>query len=69
MKVLSEKTGGIVVSQEKFESDVFKETYKKLFDRDKDGNLKMGFGAKITFLSTKEIKVQGAIGPCNTLKK
>lgn len=43
--------------QEKFDSDVFKETYKKLFDKDASGFLKMGFGSKIDLFVSKDIKV------------
>jgi protein transport protein SEC23 len=57
MKYLAEKTGGVVVMQEKFDSDVFKETYKKLFDKDSNGFLKMGFGSKIDIFLSKDIKV------------
>lgn len=57
MKYLAEKTGGVVVMQEKFDSDVFKETYKKLFDKDSNGFLKMGFGSKIDMFLSKDIKV------------
>jgi len=64
MKYLAEKTGGIVVMQESFDSDVFKETYKKLFDRDVNGYLKTGNAAKIEIVLSKELKVQGAVGPC-----
>jgi protein transport protein SEC23 len=32
MKSLAEKTGGYVVMNEEFDSDVFKQTYKKIFD-------------------------------------
>ncbi|KAM3130641.1 hypothetical protein pb186bvf_017233 [Paramecium bursaria] len=69
MKFLAEKTGGVVVMQEKFDSDVFRESYKKLFDRDSQGFLKMGFGSRIDMFASKDIKIQGAIGPCISLKK
>jgi len=57
MKYLAEKTGGIVVMQESFDSDVFKDTYKKLFDRDVNGYLKTGNAAKIEIVLSKELKV------------
>jgi protein transport protein SEC23 len=34
MKTLSEKTGGYVVVQEEFDSDMFRESYKKIFEVD-----------------------------------
>lgn len=69
MKYLAEKTGGIIVMQESFSSDVFKDTYKKLFDRDPNGYLKMGYAAKLDMHVSRDLKIQGAIGPCISLKK
>lgn len=57
MKYLAEKTGGVVVMQENFNSDIFKESYKKLFDKDENGFLKMGFGSKIDIFLSKDIKI------------
>lgn len=69
MKYLAEKTGGVVVMQEKFDSDLFRETYRKLFDKDANGFLKFGFGAKVDMFVSKDVKIQGAVGPCISLKK
>ena len=38
-------------------SDVFRESYKKLFDRDVNGCLKMGFAAKLDIWVSKDLKV------------
>lgn len=38
-------------------SDVFRESYKKLFDRDPTGCLKMGFAAKLDVMVSKDLKV------------
>jgi protein transport protein SEC23 len=69
MKYLAEKTGGIVVMNESFNSDVFRNTYKKLFDRDVNGFLKLGYAARLDVLVSRDLRVQGAIGPCISLKK
>lgn len=69
MKYLAEKTGGVVVMEEKFDSEVFRESYKRLFDKDANGYLKMGFGSKIDAFVSKDIKIQGAVGPCISHKK
>jgi protein transport protein SEC23 len=34
MKSLAEKTGGFIIMNEEFNTEVFKETYKKIFDKD-----------------------------------
>ncbi len=67
---MSEKTGGYIVVNEEFNSNVFKETYRKIFDRDQTTNeLKLATAAKIDMFLSKEVKVQGAIGCCSSLKK
>jgi len=69
MKTLAEKTGGFVVVQEEFDSEVFKNSYLKLFEVDQDMNLKMATNAQMEVFVSKELKLQGAIGPCVSLKK
>lgn len=55
--------------QEEFNSEVFKESYKKLFDKDQNEELKLCSSAKIDILLSKELKVMGALGSCSSLKK
>lgn len=69
MKTLSEKTGGYVVVQEEFDSDMFRESYKKIFEVDQNGDMKLAMAARVEIWVSKELKVQGAIGPCVSLKK
>ncbi|KRW99808.1 Zinc finger, Sec23/Sec24-type [Pseudocohnilembus persalinus] len=70
MKFLSEKTGGYAVLNEEFNADVFKQTYKKLFDLDPETNeLKFATASKIDMLVSKELKINGALGCCTSLKK
>ena len=69
MKTLSEKTGGYVVVQEEFDSDMFRESYKKFFEVDQNGDMKLAVAAKVEIWVSKEVKVQGAIGSCVSLKK
>lgn len=57
MKYLAEKTGGIIVMQEAFNSDVFRDTYKKLFDRDANGFLKMGYAAKLDLHISRDLRI------------
>jgi len=45
-----------------FGNPVFKESFKKFFEVDDAGELKMGFLANITVTCSKEIKISGAIG-------
>lgn len=69
MKALSETTGGFMIINEMFKSKVFKETFKKVFEKDANGDLKYGFNGEITVHASKELKIPGCIGPCTSLKK
>lgn len=68
-KVAVDQTGGMIVMAETFESEQFKKSLQRLFDKDEEGNLKMLFNASIEVMTTKEVKVSGAIGPCSSLQK
>eukprot|EP00164_Ancoracysta_twista_P005854 GFYU01008054.1.p1 GENE.GFYU01008054.1~~GFYU01008054.1.p1 ORF type:complete len:749 (+),score=265.01 GFYU01008054.1:130-2376(+) len=69
MKSVAEKTGGYVVLAEGFISDVFKQSFKQILERDESGNLKMAFNVQLEVQTSREFKVCGAIGPCASLKK
>lgn len=62
MKTCFERTGGYYVMTDSFGNPVFKESFKKFFEVDENGELKMGFLAQIKHLCSKEVKIQGAIG-------
>jgi protein transport protein SEC23 len=69
MKSMSERTGGIMLTNELFNSQVFKDTFKKIFDKDANGDLRFGFCGELTLNVTKEVRISGALGPCTSLKK
>lgn len=62
MKPCFEQTGGFYIMTDSFGNPVFKESFKKFFEVDDMGELKMGFLSKITVTCSKEVKVSGAIG-------
>merc|ERR1712113_390275 len=75
MKVCSQKTGGVVVLADSFKQSVFKESFRRVFKRFPDdgsvsqsdaGHLMMAFNAKIEVMTSREFKVQGAIGRCSS---
>lgn len=68
-KVAVESSGGMMVMAETFDSDQFKKSLQKLFARDEKGHLKMCFSASIEVMTTREVKVCGAIGPCSSMHK
>ncbi|KAG0630568.1 hypothetical protein M758_1G188200 [Ceratodon purpureus] len=68
-KVAVDHTGGMIVMAETFDSDEFKKSLQRLFARDEEGLLKMIFNASVEVMTTREVKVCGAIGPCSSLQK
>ncbi|EYU33007.1 hypothetical protein ABFS82_07G040300 [Erythranthe guttata] len=64
-----ESSGGFMMLGESFESEQFKKCLSHMFECDKDGNLKMFFDATIEVVTTHDLKVCGALGPCFSLHK
>ncbi|KAL8128653.1 hypothetical protein V2J09_017808 [Rumex salicifolius] len=66
MKVAVERTGGLVVLSESFGHSVFKDSFKRLFEGGEQ-SLGLCFNGNIEIVCSKDVKVQGAIGPCTSL--
>jgi len=62
MKPCFEQSGGFYIMTDSFGNPVFKESFKKFFEVDEGGELKMGFISKINVACSQEVKIQGAIG-------
>ena len=81
LKVLVSRSGGLIVLADKFDQSVFRESLRRVFERQPDANnptggaggagnqLQMGFGGQIEVIHSREFKIAGAIGPCASLKK
>lgn len=82
MRVCVDRTGGFLVIDDSFTSGVFTGSLAKVFAREEpvagpDGqmdpsaprDLAMGFQARVQVLTSKEIKVCGAIGVCTSAEK
>lgn len=67
MKVAIERTGGLVVLAESFGHSVFKDSFKRVFEAG-DHALQLSFNGIFEVSCSKEIKVQGVIGPCASLE-
>ncbi|GAB2210027.1 hypothetical protein Droror1_Dr00015277 [Drosera rotundifolia] len=68
MKVAVERTGGLVVLAESFGHAVFKDSFKHLFD-EREQSLGLCFNGTFEINCSKDIKIQGIIGPCTSLEK
>ncbi|XP_022137919.1 protein transport protein SEC23-like [Momordica charantia] len=68
MKVAVEKTGGLVVLAESFGHSVFKDSFKRVFEEG-EHSLGLCFNGTLEINCSKDIKIQGIIGPCTSLEK
>ncbi|KAG8811505.1 GTPase-activating protein S23 [Serendipita sp. 399] len=62
MKSLSNYTNGAMVISDSFATSIFKQSFLRLFNKDAQGNLEMGFNATFDVQTTKELKISGMIG-------
>ncbi|KAF9586167.1 GTPase-activating protein S23 [Lunasporangiospora selenospora] len=62
MKSMVNSTAGFMVLSDSFTTAIFKQSFQKIFEKDSDGNLKMGFNATLAVQTTKELKISGLIG-------
>ncbi|KAI5284568.1 GTPase-activating protein S23, partial [Ascosphaera acerosa] len=69
MKSLANSTGGHMLLTDSFTSSQFKQSFVRIFDKDANGHLVMGFNASLEVLTTKELKVTGLIGHAVSLNK
>lgn len=70
MKCLSEKTGGVCVLDDSFTRLTFTGSFKKVFANDEAKHeLTMCFSGELQVLTSRELKVSGAIGHCSGLEK
>ncbi|MCO5569506.1 hypothetical protein L7F22_023219 [Adiantum nelumboides] len=68
IKVAVERTGGLVVLSESFGHSVFKESFKRVFDTGENA-LGLAFNGAFEVICSKDVKIQGIIGPCASLEK
>eukprot|EP00753_Platysulcus_tardus_P002628 PLAT11702.1.p2 GENE.PLAT11702.1~~PLAT11702.1.p2 ORF type:complete len:784 (-),score=403.45 PLAT11702.1:148-2499(-) len=73
MRSLVERSGGLMVLADSFGQSVFKESFKRVFRRWPEGHpdagqLQMGFAGQLQVLTSREVKVSGAIGHCTSLR-
>ncbi|KAK8215166.1 GTPase-activating protein S23 [Zalaria obscura] len=69
MKGLSNSTGGHMILTDSFTSSMYKQSFARVFDKDANDNLLMGFNASLEVLTTKELKVTGLIGHAVSMNK
>ncbi|XP_024963062.1 protein transport protein SEC23-like [Cynara cardunculus var. scolymus] len=68
MKVIIERTGGLVVLAESFGHPVFRDSFKRVFENGEEA-LGLSYNGTLEMNCSKDIKIQGIIGPCTSLEK
>ncbi|ONK60588.1 uncharacterized protein A4U43_C08F20200 [Asparagus officinalis] len=63
-----ETSGGLMVLAESFNSDQFKKCLRHIFRREGADHLDMNFDATLELVTTKEVKICGALGPCMSFR-
>jgi protein transport protein SEC23 len=62
MKSLPRSTGGVIIQSEDFNHEIFQKSFRKFFQMDEHGVLKMGFVCSFEVSVTEEVSICGAIG-------
>ncbi|ORY92768.1 hypothetical protein BCR35DRAFT_286137 [Leucosporidium creatinivorum] len=62
MKSLANYTNGYMILADSFNMSLFKQSFQRVFVKDENGDLQMGFNATFDVQTTKELKVSGLIG-------
>lgn len=62
MRSLTNSTNGFMILSDSFTTSIFRQSFQKLFEKDDEGQLQMGFNATFDVQTTKELKVSGLIG-------
>ncbi|KAJ3736795.1 protein transporter SEC23 [Lentinula guzmanii] len=62
MKSLPNSTNGVIVLSDSFATSIFKQSFLRIFNKDEQGQLQIGFNATFDVQTTKELKVSGMIG-------
>ncbi|KAJ3092767.1 GTPase-activating protein S23 [Quaeritorhiza haematococci] len=69
MKSLVNMTNGLMVLSDSFNTAIFKQSFMRIFIKDSQGNLNMGFNAMLEVQTTRELRVCGLIGPAISANK
>ncbi|VVT51558.1 uncharacterized protein SAPINGB_P003136 [Magnusiomyces paraingens] len=69
MSSLSNSTGGVMILSDAFTTSIFKQSVQRIFAKDSNGFLQMGFNASMDVHTTKELKITGFIGHGVSLNK
>ncbi|CAK7904743.1 protein transport protein Sec23p [[Candida] anglica] len=67
MKNLCNLSGGTLLLSDAFTTSIFKQSFLRLFSKDSEGDLLMGFNGILDIKTSRELKVSGLIGHASSL--
>lgn len=67
MKNLTHLTGGTLLLSDAFTTAIFKQSFLRLFNKDSEGYLLMGFNGTFDIKTSRELKVSGLIGHASSM--
>ncbi|EAZ63719.2 component of COPII coat of ER- Golgi vesicles [Scheffersomyces stipitis CBS 6054] len=67
MKNLCNLTGGTLLLSDAFTTSIFKQSFLRLFNKDHEGYLLMGFNGTFDVKTSKELKISGLIGHASSM--
>ena len=62
MRYLPNYTNGFMILSDSFSTEIFKQSFLRMFSKDGNQDLNMGFNATLDVLTSREIKISGLIG-------
>lgn len=68
MRPLSNKTGGVLVVTDSFQTSIFKNSFLATFNKDEEGYPLVYFDSKLEVFTSQKLKVAGVIGHCQSMK-
>lgn len=69
MKSLVEVTAGYMILADSFQTTVFKKSFQRVFEKDENDQLVMGFNATLEVIASREFRVCGLIGAATSANK
>ncbi len=69
MKNMVNQTAGFMILSDSFQTTVFKKSFQRIFTKDAQDQLLMGFNATLEVTTNREFKVCGLIGPAVSANK
>ena len=68
MKSIVNNTGGILAMHEEFDHFIFKSSFEKFYSADEDGLFSFPIATQLTIRVPKELRINGILGTCKSLK-